>query len=151
VASHAVAVINGPNLNMLGLRQPEVYGRATLADVEALCREQAAALGLQVACFQSNHEGALVDFIQACRGTRAGIVINPGAYTHTSVAILDALLASEVPFIELHISNIFRREAFRHHSFLSPAAAGVICGLGIAGYGLALRAIAGLVAPAKGE
>jgi 3-dehydroquinate dehydratase-2 len=143
-----VAVINGPNLNMLGLRQPEIYGHTTLADIEAMCVREGAALGLAVDCFQSNHEGALVDHIQACRGKRAGIVINPGAYTHTSVAILDALMAAEVPFIELHLSNIHRRESFRHHSYLSPAASGVILGLGVPGYGLALRAVATLVAQA---
>lgn len=140
-----MVVINGPNLNMLGLRQPEIYGAARLADVEALCRQEAAALGLAVECFQSNHEGALVDRIQSCRGSAAGIVINPGAYSHTSIAILDALLAADVPAIEVHISNIYRREAFRQHSYVSAAAAGVICGLGIAGYGLALRALAGLI------
>jgi 3-dehydroquinate dehydratase-2 len=142
----AVVVINGPNLNMLGLRQPEIYGAARLSDVEALCVSEGRALGLAVDCFQSNHEGAIVDRIQACRGTAAGIVINPGAYSHTSIAILDALLAAEVPAIEVHVSNIFRREPFRHHSHVSAAAAGVICGLGVAGYALALRALAGLIA-----
>jgi 3-dehydroquinate dehydratase-2 len=140
-----VVVINGPNLNMLGLRQPEIYGAARLADLEAQCVRDGAALGLAVECFQSNSEGALVDRIQACRGQASGIVINPGAYSHTSIAILDALLAAEVPAIEVHISNIFRREAFRHHSHVSAAAAGVICGLGVAGYGLALRALAGII------
>jgi 3-dehydroquinate dehydratase-2 len=144
-----VVVLNGPNLNMLGLRQPEIYGAARLADVEALCRREGEALGLAVECFQSNHEGALVDRIQACRGTAQGIVINPGAYSHTSVAILDALLAAEVPAIEVHISNIFRREPFRHHSHVSAAAAGVICGLGIPGYALALRALAGIIQGAR--
>jgi 3-dehydroquinate dehydratase-2 len=138
-------VLNGPNLNMLGLRQPELYGKARLADVEALCRREGEALGLAVECFQSNHEGALVDRIQACRGVARGIVINPGAYSHTSIAILDALLAAEVPAIEVHISNIFRREPFRHHSHVSAAAAGVICGLGIFGYALALRALANII------
>jgi 3-dehydroquinate dehydratase-2 len=140
-----VVVINGPNLNMLGLRQPEIYGAARLADVEATCAREGAALGLAVACFQSNHEGALVDRIQACRGVAKGIVINPGAYSHSSIAILDALLASEVPAIEVHISNIHRREPFRHHSYVSSAAAGIIVGLGVAGYGLALRALAGII------
>lgn len=140
-----VVVINGPNLNMLGLRQPEIYGATRLAELEAQCVREGAALGLDVQCFQSNHEGALVDRIQACRGTAQGIVINPGAYSHTSIAILDALLAAEVPAIEVHISNIFRREAFRHHSHVSAAAVGTICGLGLAGYGLALRAMAGII------
>jgi 3-dehydroquinate dehydratase-2 len=142
-------VLNGPNLNMLGLRQPELYGTARLADVEAMCRREGEALGLAVECFQSNHEGALVDRIQACRGAARGIVINPGAYSHTSIAILDALLAAEVPAIEVHISNIFRREPFRHHSHVSAAAAGVICGLGIQGYALALRALAGIIDGAR--
>ena len=140
-----VVVINGPNLNMLGLRQPEIYGAARLADVEALCRQEGAALGLVVDCFQSNHEGALVDRIQACRGTARGIVINPGAYSHTSVAIVDALMAAEVPAIEVHISNIHRREAFRHHSYVSAVASGIIVGLGIQGYALALSALAGII------
>jgi len=138
-------VINGPNLNMLGLRQPEIYGAARLADVEALCRQEGAVLGLSVDCFQSNHEGALVDRIQACRGTARGIVINPGAYSHTSVAIVDALMAAEVPAIEVHISNIHRREAFRHHSYVSAVASGIIVGLGIQGYALALSALAGII------
>ena len=140
-----VVVINGPNLNMLGLRQPEIYGAARLADVEALCRREGAALGLVVDCFQSNHEGALVERIQACRGTARGIVINPGAYSHTSVAIVDALMAAEVPAIEVHISNIHRREAFRHHSYVSAVASGIIVGLGIQGYALALSALAGII------
>lgn len=142
---HSVAVINGPNLNMLGLRQPKIYGAATLADVEALCRREGEALGMMVECFQSNHEGALVERIQACRGTARGIVINPGAYTHTSIAIVDALMAAEVPAIEVHISNIHRRETFRHHSYVAAAAAGSIIGLGIEGYALALRALAGIL------
>ncbi len=145
-----IVVINGPNLNMLGLRQPEIYGAASLADVEALCRAEAAALGLAAECFQSNHEGALVERIQACRGTAAGIVINAGAYTHTSIAIPDALLAAELPAIEVHISNIHRREAFRHHSHISAAAAGIIVGLGVPGYALALRALAGIIAAGRG-
>lgn len=140
-----VVVINGPNLNMLGLRQPEIYGAAGLADVEALCVREGAALGFSVECFQSNHEGAIVDRIQACRGKAAGIVINAGAYTHTSVAILDALMAAEVPAIEVHISNIHKRDAFRHHSYISAAAAGIVVGFGIQGYVLALKGLAGLL------
>jgi 3-dehydroquinate dehydratase II len=141
-----VLVLNGPNLNLLGQRQPEVYGRETLADVEAQCRAMGAELGLAVECAQSNHEGALVDLIQGARGKIAGIVINPGAYSHTSVAILDALNAFEGVVIEVHISNIHKREAFRHHSFVSHRADGVIAGCGIQGYLLALQRIAGVVA-----
>ena len=138
-----VFVLNGPNLNMLGLRQPKVYGRATLADVEKLCRQRADALGLAVDFRQTNHEGELVGWIQEARKAAAGIVINAGAYTHTSVAILDALLTAEKPVIEVHLSNVFRRESFRHHSYVSPASTGVIVGLGPLGYALALEALAG--------
>jgi 3-dehydroquinate dehydratase-2 len=137
-----VFVLNGPNLNMLGQRQPRVYGRATLADVEKLCRARAEALGLGVDFRQTNSEGELVGWIQEARKGAAGIVINAGAYTHTSVAILDALLTAEKPVIEVHISNVFRRESFRHHSYVSPAAVGVIVGCGPLGYGLALEALA---------
>jgi 3-dehydroquinate dehydratase-2 len=140
-----VAVLNGPNLNMLGLRQPEVYGRDTLDDIETLCAETAEQLGLAIDFRQSNHEGELVTWIQQCRGRAAGIVINPAGYSHTSVAIMDALLASELPVVEVHITNIHRREAFRHHSYVSKVAVGVICGLGIGGYALALTAMADLV------
>lgn len=139
-----VVVINGPNLNLLGLRQPEVYGRETLADVEASCRAAAASLGLDVAFVQSNHEGALVDAIQAARTEADGIVINPGAYSHTSVAILDALNAFDGKVIEVHISNIHRREAFRHHSYVSGRAEGVIAGFGTQGYIFALQRLARL-------
>lgn len=144
-----VFVLNGPNLNMLGQRQPKVYGRATLADVEKLCRARAEGLGLAVDFRQTNHEGELVGWIQEARKAAAGIVINAGAYTHTSVAILDALLTAEKPVIEVHLSNVFRRESFRHHSYVSPAAAGVIVGLGPEGYALALEALAGLVRGAR--
>jgi len=137
-----VLVLNGPNLNMLGKRQPEIYGRETLADVERGCRSEAVRLGLAIEFFQSNHEGALVDRIQAAREQNAAIVINAGAYTHTSVALLDALNAAELPVIEVHLSNIYKREAFRHHSYISPAAVGVIAGLGSQGYLLALQALA---------
>lgn len=140
-----VFVLNGPNLNMLGKRQPKVYGRATLADVEKLCRTRAEALGLAVDFRQTNIEGELVGWIQEARTAAAGIVINAGAYTHTSVAILDALLTAEKPVIEVHISNVFRRESFRHHSYVSPAAAGVIVGCGPLGYALALEALAGQI------
>lgn len=140
-----IYVLNGPNLNMLGLRQPEIYGRDTLADVEKLCTAAATRLGLGLSFRQSNHEGELVDWIQEARNRAAGIVINAGAYTHTSVALLDALNAAEKPVIEVHLSNIFRRENFRHHSYISLAAKGVICGLGPKGYVLALEALAEIV------
>ena len=144
-----VFVLNGPNLNMLGQRQPKVYGRATLADVEKQCRARAEHLGLAVDFRQTNHEGELVGWIQEARKAAAGIVINAGAYTHTSVAILDALLAAEKPVIEVHLSNVFRRETFRHHSYVSPAAAGVIVGCGPLGYALALEALAGQIRGAR--
>ncbi len=142
-----VLVLNGPNLNMLGKRQPHIYGRETLADVEKACRAEAQRLGLAVEFSQSNHEGALVDLIQAAREKNSAIVINAGAYTHTSVALLDALNAAELPAVEVHISNIYRRESFRHRSYISPAAVGVIAGLGIHGYLLALQALARLLKP----
>ncbi len=137
-----VFVLNGPNLNMLGQREPAVYGRTTLAEVEKSCRERADALGMAVDFRQTNHEGELVGWIQEARSAAAGIVINPGAYTHTSVAILDALMTAEKPVIEVHLTNVFRRETFRHHSYVSPAAVGVIVGLGAQGYALALEALA---------
>lgn len=134
-------VINGPNLNLLGLREPGVYGSTTLGDLERQCLEAARALGHELATFQSNHEGGLVDRIHTARGEAVQfIVINPGAYTHTSVALRDALLGVAIPFIEVHISNVHAREAFRQHSYLSDIAVGVITGLGIQGYELALRA-----------
>ena len=134
-------VLNGPNLNLLGTREPAVYGSTTLADVEALARQQATELGAELASFQSNHEGALVDRIHAARGEQVDfIVINPGAFTHTSVALRDALSGVAIPFIELHISNVHKREPFRHHSYFSDVADGVIVGLGVAGYALAVRA-----------
>ena len=134
-------VINGPNLNLLGLREPGVYGNTTLAALERQCAELARSRGHELACHQSNSEGALVDRLHAARGEGvAFIVINPGAYTHTSVALRDALLGVAIPFIEVHISNVHAREAFRHHSYLSDIAVGVITGLGIQGYELALLA-----------
>jgi 3-dehydroquinate dehydratase-2 len=141
-----IVVLNGPNLNLLGTRQPELYGAQTLDDVETLCAETAEELGLAIDFRQTNAEGELITWVQECRGTAAGIIINPAGYTHTSVALMDALLAVDLPVIEVHISNIHRREAFRHHSYVSRAATGVICGLGIPGYALALRAMAALVA-----
>ncbi len=145
-----VVVLNGPNLNMLGKREPTIYGRDTLADVETACRAHAKTLGLALDFRQSNHEGELVGWIQEARGKAAGLVINAAALTHTSVALLDALQAAEVPTIEVHLSNIYRREPFRHHSYISRAAVGVICGLGPRGYLMALDALAGMV-KAKGK
>lgn len=137
----SVLLLNGPNLNLLGTREPEIYGRTTLSDAEALCRDRAAALGLTVECRQSNSEGTLVDWIQEARGRFDAIVINPGAYSHTSIAILDALAAIALPVVEVHLSNIHQREDFRHHSHVSRVATGVICGFGASGYGLALEAV----------
>ena len=132
-------LLNGPNLNLLGTREPETYGASTLADVEQAALAQAKAAGAQLACYQSNHEGGLIDRIHAARTEGVDfIVINPGGYTHTSVALRDALAGVAIPFIEVHISNIYRREEFRHHSYLSAIAQGTICGLGIEGYRLAI-------------
>ena len=140
-----VFILNGPNLNLLGVREPSIYGRDTLGDIEERCTARAAALGLEIDFRQTNHEGQLVDWIQEARESADGIVLNAGALTHTSVALLDALSAAELPVIEVHLSNIFRRESFRHHSYVSLAASGVICGLGGQGYELALDAIASLI------
>lgn len=137
-----ILVLNGPNLNLLGTREPDVYGRETLADLEATCREHGGRLSLTIDARQSNDEGELVTWIQEARDHHAGIVINPAAYSHTSVAIPDALRAAGLPTIEVHLSNIFQREAFRHHSHVSAAAIGTICGLGIDGYRYALDALA---------
>lgn len=140
-----VLILNGPNLNLLGQRQPEIYGAETLADVESACATLAASLGLGTEFRQSNHEGELVTWIQDARATAAAIVINPGAYSHTSVAILDALNAYDGLVFEVHISNIHQREAFRHHSYVSRRAEGVIAGFGTEGYLLALRRAASLL------
>ncbi len=140
-----IAVLNGPNMNMLGLRQPAIYGSETLDDVESLCAETAEALDLAIDFRQSNIEGELISWIQEARTRAAGIVINPAGYTTTSIALMDALLASELPVIEVHITNIHRREEFRQHSYVSKVAVGVICGLGVAGYALALTAMAELL------
>jgi 3-dehydroquinate dehydratase-2 len=140
-----VFILNGPNLNLLGVRDPSIYGRDTLADIEERCLARAAALNLQIDFRQTNHEGQLVDWIQEARETAEGIVLNAGALTHTSVAVLDALSAADLPVIEVHLSNIFRRERFRHYSYVSLAASGVICGLGAHGYELALEAVARLI------
>ena len=146
--SRLVFVLNGPNLNLLGKRQPEIYGRETLADVERDCRGLAAELGLELRFHQSNREYEIIDWIHEARDIAAAIVINPAAFTHTSVAILDALNAFDAPVIEVHISNVHKREEFRHHSFVSTRADGVIAGLGTQGYDLALRRVAKLLAPA---
>ena len=140
-----ILILNGPNLNLLGVREPETYGTDTLADIEEACLERAAALGLAVDFRQSNHEGQLVDWIQEARETADGILLNAGAFTHTSIAVLDALRASELPVIEVHLSNIHRRESYRRHSYVSEAAVGMICGFGLHGYLLALEAMAQII------
>ena len=137
-----ILILNGPNLNLLGTREPQVYGHTTLADVEALMAQQAAVRGVEVDCFQSNHEGALIDSIHAARSEGvAYIIINPGGLTHTSVALRDALAGVAIPFIEVHISNVHKREEFRHHSYLSGMAEAVLCGFGTGGYSMALNYI----------
>lgn len=140
-----ILILNGPNLNLLGTREPATYGYETLADVEALCHARADELGLQVEFKQTNHEGQLIDWIHQARGRCAGIVINPAAWTHTSVAIRDALAAVELPVIEVHLSNVHKREEFRHHSFVSGIALGVMAGFGSNGYRLALDHFAHLL------
>ena len=142
-----VYVLNGPNLNLLGTREPAIYGAATLADVRVLCEQACARNGLALAFHQSNHEGILLDWVHEAgrlhaQGQLAGLVFNAAAYTHTSVALLDAVKGTGVPMVELHISNVHARESFRHHSYLSAAARAVLCGFGVAGYGLAIDAVA---------
>ena len=136
-----ILVLHGPNLNLIGTREPEIYGRVTLADINRNLAAQAGASGVELECFQSNHEGALIDRIQAARGEFDALIINPGGLTHTSVSLRDAILASELPCIEVHLSNIHAREEFRHHSYVSGVASGVICGLGAIGYECALKAL----------
>jgi len=150
VAGAAILVLNGPNLNLLGVREPKTYGSETLADIEEACLDRAAGLDLALDFRQSNHEGQLVDWIQEARESADGIIINAGAYTHTSIAILDALRACELPIIEVHLSNVFAREAYRHHSYISSVARGVICGFGAQSYILALDAIAYVLEAATG-
>ena len=147
--SISVLVLNGPNLNMLGMREPQVYGRDTWADLEALIARKAAELGLTVECFQSNHEGILVDRIQQARGEKDAILLNGGGYTHSSVALRDAIVAADVPTIEVHLSNIHAREAFRHDSLIAPVCVGQICGFGATGYLLALEAVLPLLTKKK--
>ncbi|MFT6674198.1 MAG: 3-dehydroquinate dehydratase-2 [Sulfitobacter sp.] len=141
----SVLILNGPNLNLLGTRQPEVYGSTTLADVNALCADKAQALGLELQFEQSNHEGVLIDHIHAAKGTHGGIVLNAGAYTHTSVALMDAIASVELPVVEVHLSNIHAREAFRHTSYIAPVAVGQICGFGAKGYLMALDALSDIL------
>ena len=137
-----IYVLNGPNLNLLGTREPAIYGSATLADVEALCRETAGRFGLEAECRQSNHEGELIDFIHEARTKAAGIIINAGGYSHTSIALHDALVAVQVPTVEVHVSNVYARDDFRHHSFTARAAFASLCGFGIDGYRLAITGLA---------
>jgi 3-dehydroquinate dehydratase-2 len=146
-----IFILNGPNLNLLGVREPATYGYDTLADVEQRCLARARALDLAIEFRQSNHEGQIVDWIHEAREAADGIVLNAGALTHTSIAILDALNAADLPVIEVHLSNIFKREPFRHHSYVSFAAKGVICGLGPHGYELAIEALAALIDAEAGE
>ena len=136
----SILILNGPNLNLLGTRQPDVYGKTTLADVEALCREKAKTLGFDVAFEQSNHEGALIDLIHAAKGKHAAIVLNAGAYTHTSIALMDAIASVELTVVEVHLSNIHAREEFRHTSLIAPVCAGQICGFGLDSYLLGIEA-----------
>lgn len=144
-----VFILNGPNLNLLGLREPAVYGTATLKDVEAACREHAKQLGLSVDFRQTNTEGELVSWVQEAREKASAIALNAGAYTHTSVALHDALKAVDLPAVELHLSNVHKRETFRHHSFIAPAVTGVICGFGIQSYVLAISALHSIITANK--
>jgi 3-dehydroquinate dehydratase-2 len=136
-----ILIINGPNLNLLGSREPEIYGSTTLSDVKRLCEKEASLIGVDIDFRQSNNEGEIVDWIHQARTDYGAIIINAGAYTHTSIAIRDALLGVDIPIIEVHISNIYKREKFRHHSYISDIARGMICGLGTHGYILALKAV----------
>jgi 3-dehydroquinate dehydratase II len=143
--ARTIFVLNGPNLNLLGQREPEIYGRSTLADVEALCHARAERHGLAITFRQSNHEGDIVDWLQEARQEAAGVIINPAGFTTTSVAILDTILAVAIPVIEVHITNIHAREEFRRHSYVSKVAKAVVCGFGIEGYGLAIDGLAALI------
>jgi 3-dehydroquinate dehydratase-2 len=143
----SIAVLNGPSLNLLGVREPHIYGTTTLSEIEAMCRDRAKGHDLEVLFFrQSNHEGQIIDWIQEARGKASGLIINPAGFTSTSIAILDALKTFEGPIIEVHLSNIHRREAFRHHSYVTLAATGVVMGVGAQGYCLAIEALAGIPA-----
>ena len=143
----ALLILNGPNLNLLGQRQPEVYGSTTLEDIRALCEDHAARAGCTIGFEQSNHEGVLVDHIHAARGTYGGLIINAGAYTHTSIALMDAISSVQIPTVELHLSNIHSREKFRHRSYIAQVALGQICGFGARGYTLAIDALLGQIGP----
>ncbi len=134
-------ILNGPNLNLLGTRQPEVYGRTTLADIERMCTDHAVKIGVSVTFAQSNHEGVMIDHIHAARGVHDGIILNAGAYTHTSIALMDAIASVELPAIELHLSNVHAREEFRHKSYISKVCVGIICGFGAYGYVLSMDAM----------
>jgi 3-dehydroquinate dehydratase II len=149
VSTKPVFILNGPNLNLIGEREPEIYGAGTLASIEQELREQAARGGLEIVFRQTNHEGVLVDWIQEARHGASAVILNAGAYTHTSIAILDALRALSAPVVEVHLSNIFKREPYRHHSYVSPAATGVICGFGAQGYRLALAAVIEFIASSE--
>jgi len=146
---HTVIILNGPNLNMLGTREPEIYGKETLKDIEALCKGEGNSLNMNVDFRQTNDEGQLIDWVQKAGAEAAGLIINPGAYGHTSIALMDAVLGITIPVIEVHLSNIHKREAFRHHTYLSHAAQGVICGFKSHGYVLALQALRKLIANAR--
>lgn len=137
----SVLILNGPNLNLLGTRQPDVYGHTTLADIETMCMDHGAQIGMDVAFHQSNHEGVLVDHIHAARGRHDGIILNAGAYTHTSIALMDAIASVAIPAIELHLSNVHAREEFRHKSYIAKVCVGIICGFGARGYTLAMDAL----------
>jgi 3-dehydroquinate dehydratase II len=147
----SILILNGPNLNLLGRREPGIYGHTTLADIESMCAAEGERLGLAVECRQSNHEGELVSWVQEVSGRFAGLILNAGAYSHTSIALLDAARALSEPLIEVHLSNIYQRETFRQHSYLSLAATGVLCGFGARGYLMALQAMAAIVADADSD
>jgi len=147
--TRSILILNGPNLNLLGTHQPEVYGPTTLQDIRDMCSAKAAQLGISMVFRQSNHEGELVDALHAARGTHAGVILNAGAYTHTSVALMDAISSIMLPVIELHLSNIHAREAFRHKSYIAPVAIGQICGFGAAGYPLAMDALVSYLGDAE--
>ncbi|WP_345470416.1 type II 3-dehydroquinate dehydratase [Glutamicibacter ectropisis] len=144
-SSRTILLLNGPNLNLLGTREPQIYGHDTLADVEQLARDTATAHGFELRALQSNHEGVLIDAIHEARTNAVGIVMNPGAFTHTSVALADAASGVQLPLIEVHISNVHQREAFRHHSYISPVASSIIVGAGVNGYKLAVEQLAYLL------
>ena len=143
--AQTVLILNGPNLNLLGQREPDIYGRTTLADIEAMCLREAARLGIEIDCRQSNSEGELVSWVQQVSGRFAGLILNAGAYSHTSIALLDALRSLREPLIEVHLSNIYQRETFRQHSYVSLAAKGIICGFGPRGYLMALSALVAML------